>query len=153
MSSLTLFCLSTVAPADMRTFIGIHQSGWIPMLRRKPPMIAAQRQTSCQQVLYGNERRPSFHGVVSASLGHFQSRRFQQRFVCQSCTSYSLYFYDSKVKHLVPFCTHLIYLQVKSPALTSTHTRGCSGVWLFSESIWNVCFRLHQNTSTAKMYS
>lgn len=65
--------------------------------------IAAQRQSSCKQLLYGNVCRPSLHTAASASLDFpffSRARRFQQRLACQSlCVSSSLCFTDSRVKH------------------------------------------------------
>lgn len=101
--------------------------------------IAAQRQSSCKQLLYGNVCRPSLHTAASASLDFpffSRARRFQQRLACQSlCASSSLCFTDSRVKHFPPkalaqifllhspFCSRLICLQMRSSALTSIYSK------------------------------
>ena len=107
--------------------------------------IAAQRQTSCEQLLYGNECRPSFAPSRICIAGFsfsVRARRFLHRSVCLSlCASYPFCFTDSRVKRfsfssppknsfdgdfsffLFVFFNDescLIYLQMRSPALTST---------------------------------
>ena len=120
--------------------------------------IAAQRQTSCEQLLYGNECRPSFAPSRICIAGFsfsVRARRFLHRSVCLSlCASYPFCFTDSRVKRfsfssppknsfdgdfsffLFVFFNDescLIYLQMRSPALTST----CKTTGLF------VCVRVH----------
>lgn len=119
------------------TFIRLHQSGWIQMLRwSRPRMIGAQRQTSCKQLLYGNECRPSLHWAVSASLYPLQSMLADSsRDWCVSHYVHHLYLSPTPgwnifnppppqssdidiFSWLGLFCSRLIYLQMRSPLPT-----------------------------------